>query len=150
MNADKARFQGKHHDVTHAILDAYFDICNVLGSGFLESVYHAALVSALTQAGLKAASQSPIPIYYRGRIIADFRADLIVEDKVLVELKAIQALDQSHMKQVLNYLKATPIEVALLLNFGTKPEFKRIVMDNEFKEIRVAPRESVVVLGESL
>ncbi len=130
--------------LTDMILRAYYDVYSDLGSGFLESVYHAAMESALLEAGLHVASQVPIPVYFRGKIVSEFKADLLIEHKVLLELKAVNALDRNHHAQVLNYLKSTPLEVALLLNFGTKPEFKRFLLDNEQKKIRVVPCESVV------
>jgi GxxExxY protein len=144
MNTDKGQFEGMHSKVSAVILRAYFDVYNELGSGFLESVYQAAMESALSDAGLNIERQVAIPVTFRGKKIANFCADLIVEAKVLLELKAVQALDRSHHKQVLNYLKATPLEVGFLLNFGPKPEFKRFVFDNEQKKIRVTPCESVV------
>ena len=144
MNTEKTGFQGKHSQLSDVILRVYFDVYNELGSGFLESVYHAALESALIEAGLKVISQAAVPVYFRGKVIAEFRADLMVERKILLELKSVQALDRSHYAQVLNYLKSTQIEVGFLLNFGTKPEFKRFLLDNEQKKIRVHPCESVV------
>lgn len=144
MSTDKTRFEGKHSALTDLVLRAYYDVYNELGSGFLESVYHSALESALVDAGLNFVSQAPIPVYFRGRMVGEFKADILIERRVLLELKAVNALDRSHHAQVLNYLKSTEIEVALLLNFGAKPEFKRFLLDNEQKKIRTAPRESVV------
>ena len=144
MNTDKTQFEGKHSQLSAVILRAYFDVYNELGSGFLESVYQAAMECALFKAGLKVDHQVELPVAFRGKTIARFCADLVVEAKILLELKAVQALDRSHHKQVLNYLKATPLEVGFLLNFGPKPEFKRFVFDNEEKRIRVIPCESVV------
>jgi len=146
MSTDKTRFEEKHSTLTDVALRAYYDVYNELGSGFLESVYYSALESALLEAGLHVASQVPIPVYFRGRIVGEFKADLLIERRVLLELKAVNALDRSHHAQVLNYLKSTEIEVALLLNFGAKPEFKRFLLDNEQKKIRIAPCESVVSL----
>ena len=141
MNTDRTRFEGKHSGISDLVLKAYFSVYNELGSGFLESVYHAALEIALLELGLKVVSQAGLPVYFRGKVIAEFRADLLVEGKVLLELKAVHALDRVHYGQVLNYLKATEIEVAFLLNFGPKPEFKRFLLDNEEKKIRVHPCE---------
>ncbi len=125
------------------MLRVFYEVYNELGNGFLESVYHSALDLALRESGIQVASQVAIPVYFRGRTVGDFRADLIVNEAVLLELKAIQSLDRTHESQVLNYLYATPLEVALLLNFGPKPEFKRFVLDNRRKNIRVHPRQSV-------
>jgi GxxExxY protein len=91
------------------------------------------MLIALREAGLKAETQVPIAVYFRGNRVGDFRADLMVENAVLLELKAARALDSSHEAQLLNYLRATQIEVGLLLNFGVKPEFKRLAFDNERK-----------------
>jgi GxxExxY protein len=148
MNTDqvleRSRFAGKHSDVTDLVLKVFYDVYNELGCGFLESVYHTAFALALKQSGLEVLSQVAVPVYFRGEVVGDFRADLIVNGKVLLELKSVQNLDRIHEAQVLNYLRATPIEVALLLNFGTKPQFKRFLLDNNEKRIRVHPCESVV------
>jgi len=137
-------FSGKHSDTTDRVLKVFYEVYNELGGGFLESVYHSALMIALAEDGLSVASQVAVPVYFRGRIVGDFRADLIVNDEVLLELKATQILDRVHEAQALHYLKATKIEVALLLNFGPKPQFKRLLLDNDQKKIREYPCESVV------
>jgi GxxExxY protein len=148
MNADQApredRFRGKHADITDLVLRSFYDVYNDLGGGFLESVYHAALTVALKQTGLNVVCEAEVPVYFRRQVVGDFRADLIVNGSVLLELKAVNVLDKVHEAQVLNYLRATPIEVALLLNFGPKPQFKRFLLDNNEKKIRVLPCESVV------
>jgi len=108
---------------------------NELGDGFLESVYENALYIVLTGYGLCVERQKNISVFFRGNIIGDFKADLIINKKVIVELKAVRALDPAHEAQLINYLKATNIEVGLLLNFGRKPEFKRFVYDNKRKNI---------------
>jgi GxxExxY protein len=155
MNTDqeleRAAFIGKHTEVTERVLKVFYDVYNELGNGFLESVYHSAFALALKQSGLRVMSQLAIPVYFRGHIVGDFRADLVVNGVVLLELKALQTLDRIHEAQVLNYLQATSMEVALLLNFGPKPQFKRFLLDNQKKKIRVHPCESVVDLlaGES-
>ena len=137
-------FAGKHSAITDRVLKVFYEVYNELGSGFLESVYHSSLLVALVEEGLQVASQVPVPVYFRGQIVRDFRADLVVNSEVLLELKAMQALDRVHEAQVLNYLKATRIEIALLLNFGPKPQFKRLLPDNDQKKIRDYPCESVV------
>ena len=148
MNTDqklvKDPFAGRHSETTDRVLTAFYEVYNELGSGFLESVYHSALMVALAEQGLDVASQVMVPVYFRGRTVGEFRADIIVNNKVLLELKAAQMLDRVHEAQVLNYLKATSIEVALLLNFGPKPNFRRILLDNDQKKIRVNPRSSAV------
>lgn len=132
----------KHAELTEKIIGIFFDVYNELGHGFLESVYQNALCIALRGASLKAQCQLPIEVWFRGHQIGDFKADIVVHDKVLLELKAARNIDVAHEKQLLNYLRATRIEVGLLLNFGMKPEFRRLVFENERKEIRGDPRES--------
>jgi len=131
MDANNPRF--KHQELTRKIIGVFYEVYNELGHGFLESVYEAAMLIALREAGLKAEAQVPIAVYFRGNRVGDFRADLMVENAILLELKAARALDSSHEAQLLNYLRATQIEVGLLLNFGIKPEFKRLAFDNERK-----------------
>ena len=120
----------KHGLVTDKILRVFYEVYNELGHGFLESVYHRSLVVALESVGLNACSRVDIPVCFRGHQVGHFEADILVENCVLLELKAARALDLSHQAQLLNYLKATEIEVGLLLNFGEKPEFKRVIFDN--------------------
>jgi GxxExxY protein len=144
LGLERGRFSGLHSDVTDRILKVFYEVFNELGCGFLESVYHKAFTCALRQAGLTVSVEVAVPVFFRGEVVGDFRADMIVNDNVLLELKAQQALDHNHEAQVLNYLRATHIEVALLLNFGPKPQFKRFLLDNVQKKIRVHPCESVV------
>ncbi len=127
----------KHKEVTERIIGVFYEVYNELGHGFLESVYEEALSSALTETGLAVQRQLPVPVWFRGRKIADFRADLLVNNSVLVEIKAARTLDQSHEAQLLNYLRATPIEVGLLLNFGARPSVRRFAFENERKNICV-------------
>ena len=133
MAADLHNF--RHRDLTKKIIGVFYDVYNELGHGFLEPVYAAAMLIALKEAGLRTEIQAPIADYFRGQRVGDFRADLMVENTVLLELKAARALDASHEAQLLDYLRATQIEVGLLLNFGSKPEFKRLAFDNERKKI---------------
>jgi GxxExxY protein len=130
----------KHWDLCHQIVGVFYSVYNELGYGFLEAVYEEALAIGLTEAGLRVTRQVATPIWFRGRAIGDYKADLIVNDAVLLELKAVRSLDPSHEAQILNYLRATEIEVGLLLNFGPKPFFKRFVFDNSKKGIRVHSR----------
>ena len=132
----------KHRELTEKIIGVFYDVYNELGHGFLESVYEQALALALSQAGMMVDRQVPISVWFRGQSIGEFRADTVVDGKVLLELKAARTIDQAHEKQLLNYLRATDIEVGLLLNFGVKPQFRRLVYENERKKIRVDPRES--------
>jgi GxxExxY protein len=124
----------RHHELTEVILGTFYEVYNELGFGFLESVYENALVIALREKGLLIQQQVPIPVWFRGRIIGNFTADLIAANIVILELKAARSIDESHKSQLLNYLKATQIEVGLLLNFGHRPEFKRLAFDNQRKK----------------
>jgi GxxExxY protein len=141
---ERRGFSGLHSEVTEKILGVFFEVYNELGGGFLESVYQQALKIALVQAGLRVDVEVPVPVYFRGEIVGNFRADLMVDDCVLVELKAVSAFDRAHDGQVLHYLRATRVEVGLLLNFGPKPQFRRFILDNSKKKIRVPLCESVV------
>jgi len=123
-----------HGDLTEKIIKISFDVSNELGSGFLESVYHKALLLALQQDGLRAESQKQLNVAFRGHCVGEFFADVIVEDVVLIELKAVRALAPEHSAQILNYLKATGMEVGLLINFGSpKVEIRRF--NNRFQAI---------------
>jgi len=124
----------KHGLITDQILKVFYEVYNELGHGFLESVYHRSLVMALKSVGLNVCSKVPIPVWFRGTRVGRFEADILVEKCVLLELKAVRTLDWSHRAQLLNYLRATEIEVGLLLNFGEKPEFKRVIFDNLKKQ----------------
>ena len=116
----------KHYDLTKAIIGCAFQVSNELGVGFLESVYENALLVALTDAGIAAESQRAIEVRFRGQVVGSFFPDLLVEDKVIVELKAAKAITPQHQAQIINYLNATGIEVGLLINFGNpKLEYKR-------------------------
>jgi len=117
----------KHKVLTGLILEACFEVTKELGSGFLESVYEKALLVALKQKDIQAVSQVPLRVKFRNVIVGDFYADLLVEDKVLVELKAVSRVLNEHKAQTINYLKATGIEVGLLINFGnSKLEYHRL------------------------
>lgn len=118
----------KHGDITEKIIGAAFEVYRVLGYGFLESVYQKAMQVELVKSGLKAEIESPIKVQYKGTIIGDFRADLFVNDVVVVELKTAKNYNSDDEPQLLNELKATGIKVGLLINFGRmKVEFKRMV-----------------------
>jgi GxxExxY protein len=137
-------FLGLHAEITEKVIGVFFEVYNELGGGFLESVYQQAMRIALGQAGLRVAVEVPVPVYFRGEVVGNFRADVIVNDSVLVELKAVSGFDNTHDGQVLHYLRATRFEVGLLLNFGPKPQFRRFILEEEKKKIRVLPRESGV------
>ncbi|HJT67640.1 MAG TPA: GxxExxY protein [Pyrinomonadaceae bacterium] len=123
----------KHRELTRKIIGVFYEVYNELGHGFLESVYQKSLGLALQSADLDARWPVAIPVWFRGHPVGHFEGDMLVERSVLLELKAVRALDGSHQAQLLNYLRATDIEVGLLLNFGVKPEFKRLLFDNSRK-----------------
>ncbi len=129
MNADEIHQRRQELDgVTEKIIGCIYRDSNTLGSGFLEKVYENALAIELRKSGLKAQQQYGIQVKYDGAIIGEFAADLLIEEKVIIELKAAKALDEVHMSQCLNYLKATGLGVCLLVNFGKpKTEIRRIV-----------------------
>ena len=114
-----------YSNITEKIIGAVYKVYNTLGFGFLEKVYENALVIELKKEGLDVRQQIPIKVHYEGKVIGDYIADLIVEDKVIVEVKAVKRLDRVHETQLVNYLKAVNIEVGLLINFGKKIEVKR-------------------------
>jgi len=124
----------KHQELTSQIIRVFFEVYNELGSGFLESVYVQALDVALTEAGLSTQREVPLSVTFRGRIVGRFKGDLVVEKRVLVEAKACHSLHATHEAQLLNYLRATVIEVGLVLNFGSRPQFKRLLFDNTLKK----------------
>jgi GxxExxY protein len=116
-----------HEELTSKILEACFEVSNELGPGFLESVYQNALPIALRQKGLQVEAQRPLEVYFREEKVGQFYADLVVEDKVIVEIKAANALLPEHQAQLINYLKATSIDVGLLVNFSrSKLEYRRL------------------------
>lgn len=123
-----------HGDLTGLILEVFYEVYNELGYGFLESVYQKAMLIALRARGLVADDENRITVWFRGQSVGDFRADVLVEDTVVLELQAARAPDSSHEAKLLHYLRATDKEVGLLLNFGPKPTFKRFYFDNPRKK----------------
>jgi GxxExxY protein len=123
----------KYEEITEKIIQAFYKVYNTLGYGFLEKVYLNAMFIELTAMGFKVDKEKRILVYYFGNIVGDYNADLIVEEVVAVELKAIECLVEENEHQLINYLKATSIEVGLLLNFGKKPQVKRKIFDNDKK-----------------
>jgi GxxExxY protein len=136
MHWDPANY--KHQDLTEAIIRAFYDVYNELGHGFLESIYEEAMFRVLKNNGVSVQRQYPLSVWFRGEQIGDFRADLIVAENVIVELKAVKSLESFHEAQLLNYLRASDLEVGLLLNFGPSPKLKRLVFANEKKHLRVS------------
>ena len=132
----------KYEEITNKIIEAFFKVYNTLGYGFLEKVYRNALYFELMEMGLKANMEKRILVYYKTHIVGDYCADLLVEDVISCELKTSESLQEGDENQLINYLKATNIEVGLLLNFGKKPQVKRKVYDNEKKSWRtISTRE---------
>jgi len=124
----------KHEAITKAVIGCAFEVINELGAGFLESVYEKALLLALQQKGVIALSQQACKVMFRGECVGDFYADILVEGKVIVELKAVKAIAPEHQAQIINYLNATGIEVGLLINFGNpRLEYKRFTRSRDYK-----------------
>ncbi len=123
----------KYSELTGQIIDDFYRVYRNLGYGFLEKVYENALARELMESGLLVQQQAPIEVYYRDQIVGEYFADLLVEQLIIVELKAIRKLKEENQAQLLNYLKATPYEVGLLLNFGPKAKVIRKIYDNELK-----------------
>ncbi len=131
MNADERRF--KHEILTRMIIGVFFDVYNELGHGFLETVYREAMTIALESKSLRVEKDFGLEAKFRGRVVGAFKADLLVNGCVIVELKALKRLGPAHEAQTLNYLRAGVIEVGLLLNFGPEPQIKRLAFSNDRK-----------------
>ncbi len=125
-----------HQDITDKIIKAFYNVYNELGYGFLEKVYQNALVLELTAMELVCEKQKSIKVYYNGQVVGEYFADVVVNDSIIVELKAVETIVEEHEYQLINYLKATEIEVGLLLNFGRKPQFRRKLFTNDKKKIK--------------
>jgi GxxExxY protein len=123
----------KHTEITQQIINGFYAVYNTLGYGFLERVYVNALMLELRRLGLQAVQEVGIDVYYNGQAVGEYFADLVVNGLVIVEVKAVRTLAEEHEAQLLNYLKATPFEVGLLLNFDPKVEIKRKAFDNAYK-----------------
>ena len=127
---ERKPIEGKHVALSEKILGLAIDVSNTLGAGFVESVYTGALCLELTGAGLPVEPQKPIVVFYKGAPIGKFYADLVVDNQMLVELKAVRTILPEHQAQVLNYLRASEIEVGLLINFGNpRVEFRRLTLN---------------------
>ncbi len=120
--------------ITQKIIGRVYDVSNALGIGFVEKVYENALAHTLHKSGMQVTQQYPIKVHYDGIVVGEFFADLLVEERVLVELKAVSMLNNDHVAQALNYLRPTGLEVCLLVNFGRpKAEIKRLVPYTSWK-----------------
>ena len=131
--ADPAGRNLLHWESTRLVIGTFFEVYNELGFGFLESIYHSAMLVALRSRGLSVARDVPIEVFFRNAVIGRFQADLVVEGAVVVELNAARTILPEFEAQLIHYLRATSVEVGLLLNFGRKPEFKRLVFSNPLK-----------------
>ena len=138
INADERKYA--HSELTEKIIGFFYEVYNELGYGFIESVYEAAMYKALREEGLDVKRQVAVPVWFRGEQVGNFVADMVVDDAVILELKAAHALGTAHIAQLLNYLRATRIEVGLLFNFGQRPTLRRLVFSNERKKISVHQR----------
>ena len=125
-----------HKELTSAVIHAFYKVYNTLGYGFLEKVYENAMRIELTKSGIPVEQQKNIKVYYESEMVGDYYADLLVKGLVIVELKAVESICEEHEAQLLNYLKATNIEIGLLSNFGKKPEIKRKIFMNKNKKIK--------------
>jgi len=123
-----------HKEITEVILKIYFEVYNELGYGFLEKVYQNSMYLALKKQGFLVEAQKKIEVFYQGNLVGEYYADLVVEGTVLLELKATEYLIYQNEQQLINYLRATKMEVGLLLNFGKSAEFKRIIFTNDRKK----------------
>lgn len=124
-----------YNDLTSQIIGCAFEVHKILGSGFLEKVYENAMIIELREKGLKAEPQNNITVFYKGENVGEYCADIVVEDKVILELKALENITDIHEIQLKNYLKATGLEVGLLINFGKSVEVKRKYIKNSEKTI---------------
>lgn len=122
-----------HEDLTEKVIRCFYKVYNTLGFGFLEKVYHNALVLELQEQGIECKSQFPIKVMYGNRVVGEYFADILVEEVLILELKVAEVLCEEHEFQLINYLKATNIEIGLLLNFGKKPEVRRKIFTNDRK-----------------
>jgi GxxExxY protein len=126
-----------HEEITGPIIGAFYDVYNTLGFGFLERVYENSLAYLLVQRGLRVHQQAPLSVFFHGVCVGEYFADLVVEDKVIVELKTVERLIPEHTAQLHNYLKASSLEVGLLLNFGRQATYKRLILTNERKALPI-------------
>jgi GxxExxY protein len=122
-----------HQEMTSEIIQCFYKVYNTLGFGFLEKVYENALYLEMINHGLSCRKQVAITVFYQGIAVGDYYADIVVEDKIILELKAAETLVEEHELQLINYLKATRVEIGLLLNFGKEPQIKRKILTNDRK-----------------
>jgi len=126
----------KHSELTDLIIAVFYDVYNELGFGFLESVYRNSLRLALLDKGLTVEQEVPVTVFFRGQNVGDSRADLVVNGTIFLELKTAEQIVAAHESQVLNYLRSTALELGLILNFGPKPQVRRLLLDNSRKHAK--------------
>jgi GxxExxY protein len=136
--------------LTRKIIGAFYDVYNALGYGFLESVYANALAREIVSRGLHVVREAGAEVLYKGEVVGNFRIDLLVESRVVVELKACEKLDKSHHAQLINYLRATDLEVGLLLHFGPRPTFERFIATNDHPGARKLRHPSVSLASSAM
>ncbi len=124
-----------HQTTTDQIIKCFYEVYNTLGYGFLEKVYERAMMVELLANNISAGSQVPVKVRYKGELVGDYVADIIVDGIVIIEIKASESIAEEHESQLINYLKATDIEIGLLLNFGKKPEIRRKIYTNDRKKL---------------
>ena len=130
----KVEFSGTNDPLTERIIRVFYEVYNELGFGFLESVYREAMRIALAEAGFRAETEVPVPVSFRGTLVGVFRAYIVVDGKIIVELKTAESISKAHEAQVLHYLRASEMEVGLVMNFGPVAKFRRIEMRNDRKK----------------
>jgi GxxExxY protein len=121
-------------ELTGKVIKAFYNVYNKLGYGFLEKVYERAMIIELKKFGIESESQKPISVYYDDEDVGEYFADILIEKRVIIELKAVESIVKKHETQLYNYLKATNVEVGLLMNFGNEAKFKRMVFENKYKK----------------
>ena len=136
-------------ELTGHLIKSFYKVYNTLGYGFIESVYHNAMIVEIARNGLSLEVKKPIAVYYDANVIGKFEADLVVEKRVIVELKAKERLHPAHEAQLTNYLRATDVEIGLLFNFGKRAEFKRKLFENDYKR-HVGPKADESILRSLL
>jgi GxxExxY protein len=126
----------KHSELTDTVIGVFYEVYNELGFGFLESVYRNSLRHALLDKGLSVEQEVAVSVFFRGHNVGDFRADLVVNGTILLELKTAEQIVAAHESQVLNYLRSTALELGLILNFGPRPQLRRLLLDNSRKHTK--------------
>ena len=130
----RTEFSGVNDPLTEKIIRVFYEVYNELGFGFLESVYREAMRIALGEAGFRVEAEVPVPVSFRGKLVGVFRADIVVDGRIIVELKTAELISKAHEAQVLHYLRASEMEVGLVMNFGPVAKFRRIEMRNDRKK----------------